>query len=143
MNTDFSNHQNVMRGLFVIGECHSIPNSPRDYAHRLVLLVEEKNNINAALRHINPSISKDQIEEVYKDMLERQRDRVVKILDGILKQEQQQRAQEARENFRSFSTVSEYGTVKEIADKMGVSKSEVRRMKKDGTLWHAIKELQN
>lgn len=149
MTTESSSGRSIMRGLWVIGTIHSVPSSIHDHPARLALIVEEESHIKAALRYANSSLSEDRVEEAYKDMLERQRDRVVKILDGILKQEQQQRAQEARSNFRSISDVSKYGTVKEIADKLGVSKSEVRRMKQDGTLWHAmrgeeaIKELQN
>ena len=71
-----------------------------------------------------------------------------KIQQGIKQLEQQEKflqkaearikEREAKQNFQAQNNVSEFGTIAEISEKYGISKKQVRELKRDGKLQEFI-----
>lgn len=137
----------AMSGLYIISRACGDSGSHRDVAEAMVSIITGQVDYQLRCASLFQSTGKIQVEEHELtspeiDMLVgRIKDHMKSILNGIFDgaaREEQRVRQQALESLqlrlRDSNRPSEHGTVAEIAARLGISKSEVRRRKADGTL---------
>ena len=91
-------------------------------------------DILAYFRFVDSSKTDEALNAALSSLKTMIRNSVQKGIDAAYQKYEEDIKQKAISNFKAMSKVSEQGTTAEIAARLGVSKSEVRRMKREGLI---------
>lgn len=128
------NHSHVMTGMLVLGKLYSPDPDEQANAIAHVLMGQYDDALEAAFVYTHGDEGKGMaaaLKEEYRQTLQ-------KAIDDEATRLEQEKQQEACEQFMGNQEPHTLGTTAELAERYNVSKKQIRKMKQDGTLQEFI-----
>lgn len=130
------NHSHVMTGMIVLGKLYSPDPDEQANTIAMTLMGKYDEELQAAFTYTHGESGEGMAEQL-KEQFRRTLQKAINDEATRLEQEKQQ---EACEQFMGNQEPHALGTTAELAERYSVSKKQIRKMKQDGTLQEFIDE---